>query len=79
LRHRNVSVDTLTSAKVDSDVAEWLELLDSQTNEDRVHGFLASHSYFFHTFLDVCHPHPLYSKVRLGSEYETDFAWFITS
>jgi hypothetical protein len=70
----------LTSEKVDSDVAEYLALLDSQVNEGRVHEFLASHSYFFHMLLlDICYPYPLYSKIRLGSDYETDFASFISS
>jgi hypothetical protein len=70
----------LTSKRVDSDVAEYLALLDSRVTENRVQEFLASHSYFFHgLLLDVCYPYPLYSKVRLGSEYETDFASFISS
>ena len=71
---------SLTLERIDSDVAEYLALLDSRTAEARVHDFLASHSYFFHLLLlDVAYPYPLYTKIRLGGEYETDFVSFITS
>jgi hypothetical protein len=59
---------------------EYGALLDSRVTENRVHEFLASRSYFFHSLLlDVCYPFPLYSKVRFGADYEADFASFITS
>ncbi len=73
-------MDKLTSAQVDSDVTEYLALLDSRADEHKIHGFLVSHAYFFHgLLLDICYPYPLYSKIRLGSEYVTDFVSFISS
>jgi hypothetical protein len=79
-KDRSSRVDKITAKQVDSDVAEYVDLLDSQVTENKVQAFLASHSYFFHMLLlDVCYPYPLYSKVRLGSDFETDFVSFILS
>jgi hypothetical protein len=73
-------MDTITSNQIDSAIAEYLALLDSQVSEHKLHAFLASHSYFFHMLLlDVVYPYPLYSKIRLGNDYETDFTSFIRS
>lgn len=54
--------------------------MDARVREEKAHAFLASHTYFFHGFVDFVYPYPVYySKVRLGSEYVTDFAFFITT
>ena len=65
----------LTSKKVVADVAEFTRLLDSKARESKLQEFLASHSYFFSGMIDVYSPSPLYAKVKLGHDYEVDFAW----
>jgi hypothetical protein len=67
----------LTVAKINSDIAEYEALLDSKASENAVHAFLASHSYFFNGFMALLSDSPLYSKIRLGSEYVTDFTWVL--
>jgi hypothetical protein len=64
--------------KIEEDISEYRSLLDSSATEQRVHEFLASHSYFFNGILRLFGASPLYSKVRLGSEYEIDFVCFDT-
>lgn len=73
-------MDVLTLKQIESDISEYRALLDSRVRENKVQEFLASHSYFFHSLLiDVLYPYPVFSKVRLGNEYETDFAGVIFS
>ncbi|MGB8414444.1 MAG: Shedu anti-phage system protein SduA domain-containing protein [Candidatus Binatus sp.] len=73
-------MDIVTLEQIKSDISEYRSLLDSRVRENKVQEFLASHSYFFHTLLiDVVYPYPVFSKVRLGTEYETDFVGVIPS
>jgi hypothetical protein len=71
-------VKALTRKKIAEDVQEFLGLLDAKTDEQRIHEFLANHSYFFNSILRLSGASPLYSKIRLGSEYEVDFVCFDT-
>jgi hypothetical protein len=68
-------VREITSKKAAADAAEYTKLLDSKARESNLHDFLASHSYFFNGLIDVYNASPLYSKVKLGHDYEVDFAW----
>ncbi|MBK8256214.1 MAG: DUF4263 domain-containing protein [Polyangiaceae bacterium] len=72
-------VEALTPAQVHRDVDEFIALFDAGSKEEDVHQFLATHSYFFNNHLRLLSVCPLYSKIRLGSEFTTDFAWFDTS
>ena len=65
----------LTSKKVAAEVGVFTRLLDSKARESKLQEFLASHSYFFSGLIDVYSPSPLYSKVKIGHDYEVDFAW----
>jgi len=65
----------LTSKKVAAEVDEFTRLLDSKSRESKLQEFLAFHSYFFSGMIDVYSPSPLYSKVKIGHDYEVDFAW----
>ena len=65
----------LTSKKVAAEADEFTRLLDSKARQSKLQEFLASHSYFFSGMIDVYSPSPLYSKVKLGHDYEADFAW----
>lgn len=69
-------VRALTRTKVDADIAEYLKLLDGGAAEAAVHQFLATHFYFFNGLIRLFDVSPLYSKVKLGSQYEVDFAFF---
>jgi hypothetical protein len=69
-------VRSLTLEKVKEDITGYLSLLDAKPTEARLHEFLASHSYFFNGILRLYGYSPLYSKVKLGHDYEVDFAWF---
>ncbi len=69
-------VRALTPKKVENDIAEYRSLLDECASEGRVHEFLASHSYFFNGIIRLYGWSPVYSKVKLGIEYETDFVCF---
>lgn len=69
-------VRALTGRKVEEDIKTYIKLLDSNASEQRIHSFLASHSYFFNGLIRLGGASPLYSKVRLGSDYEIDFVWF---
>jgi hypothetical protein len=71
-------VKALTEEQIESDIADYIKLLDYNASEAEVHDFLASHSYFFNTILRMYGASPLYSKIRLGSQYEVDFAFFDT-
>jgi hypothetical protein len=71
-------VKALTVDKVDQDIKEYERLLDQRCSEQDVHEFLSTHSYFFNGILRLYGASPIYSKIRLGSEYEVDFACFDT-
>ena len=68
----------ISSDQVDRDVSEFTDLLDSEVSEHDLHDFLASHSYFLNPLLRMYGYSPLYSKVKLGAQFEVDFAWFDT-
>src|SRR5262249_1357689 len=69
-------VKALTSEQIVRDIDEFERLLDAQVHESRLHEFLAHHSYFFNTIIRLFGASPLYSKIKLGSEFEIDFACF---
>jgi hypothetical protein len=72
-------VAQLTRPLLEQEIREYRALLDAKAPEAAVHGFLAERSYFFNGELRLSTgASPLYSKIRLGSEYELDFAWFDT-
>lgn len=72
-------VRALTPEKIRNDIKRFVALLDSKEGEGKVHDFLASHSYFFNGILRLTTGYSrLYSKIRLGSDYEIDFVWFDT-
>jgi hypothetical protein len=73
------SVAALTPAQVEKNVAKYEALLDENASEARVHAFLAAHTYFFNGALRLFGPCPVYSKVKLGCDYEVDFAWLDSS
>jgi hypothetical protein len=75
----DLAVRSLTYEQIEADIAEYKRLLDRCAPETEVHQFLASHSYFFNSALRLYGFSPLYSKIRLGHEYEVDFAWVDTS
>jgi len=69
-------VRSLNSIQVDEDIAQYEALLESNATEPKIHDFLAGHSYFFNNYIRLFGPSPMYSKVKLGSDFEVDFAWF---
>jgi hypothetical protein len=69
-------VRALTQRKIANDVATYVRLLDTEASESAVHEFLSAHSYFFSGVLRLDGISPLYAKVKLGAEYEVDFACF---
>jgi hypothetical protein len=69
-------VSKLTSEAVEGHVKEFMTLLNENSKEQAIQSFLEAHSYFFNGPLDLYGMSPLYSKIKLGSEYVTDFAWF---
>jgi len=72
-------VRSLTPQAIEADIDKYDRLLAKRAREQDVQAFLEEHSYFFNGILRLYAPSPLYSKVRLGSEYEMDFAWFDTA
>jgi hypothetical protein len=64
---------TLTKAKVDRDVRSYRKLLDEKKPERALQEFLNAHAYFFHGL--ARHHSPIYSRVKLGTDYETDYAF----
>lgn len=69
-------VRTLTKKRIEDDVQEYIALLDAHAQEATIHEFLALRSYFFNGVIRLYGHSPLYSKIRLGSEYEIDFVCF---
>lgn len=61
-----------------TEIEHFRSLLDNRVSEEVIHQFLATHSYFFNGILRLHGASPLYSKIKLGSDYEVDFAWFDT-
>lgn len=81
-KHNTLPIDplvrSLTIEKVEHDIKEYESLLDEKCSEYIVHEFLSKHTYFFNGILRLYGFSPIYSKIRLGSEYEVDFAFFDT-
>lgn len=73
------TIRALTRARIDDEIREYIALLDANVDESKVQRFLAEHSYFFNDIMRMYSISPLYSKPRLGAEYEADFAFFDTS
>lgn len=73
------AVAALTALQVERDVIEYEALLDKNVPEARVHEFLATHTYFFNGALRLFGFSPVYSKTKLGCDYEVDFAWLDSS
>jgi antiviral defense system Shedu protein SduA len=69
-------VTGLTAADVQDHIREYVSLLNNSSDERPIHRFLANHSYFFQCILRLNGQSPLYSKIKLGNEYEVDFACF---
>ena len=69
-------VKALTPDQLEKDVGEFERFLDGCVREQEVHDFLADHSYFFNHIIRLNGASPLYSKIKLGSEFEIDFACF---
>ncbi len=71
-------VSNLTLAQIEKDALEFTSILDRNAPEARVHEFLATRSYFFNGILRMFGWSPLYSKIKLGSDYEVDFVFVDT-
>lgn len=65
----------ITSQEVKEHIKEYGTLLDSNAPEEHIHQFLATHTYFFNGIVRVFSGLPIYSKVKLGAEYEMDFCY----
>ena len=68
-------VKSLTEDRLDNDIVEYRALLDANVPEERIHNFLSNHTYFFNGVIRLFGSCPVYSKVKLGHNYEVDFAW----
>lgn len=73
---RDPVVKELTKGKVQSAIDSYKSLLDSCAPEQEVHDLLRENSYFFSELMRMHGQSPLYSKIKLGNEYETDFVYF---
>lgn len=73
---RDPAVQALTATRLREEVTEYMSLLNARVREGVVHDFLAERSYFFNGILRLFGYSPLNSKVKLGHDYEVDFAWF---
>jgi hypothetical protein len=72
-------VKQLSVEQIELDIKSYQSILDSSSStENDLHQFLANHSYFFNTRIRLGGVSPLYSKIKLGSEHEVDFAFFDT-
>lgn len=72
----DIEIRKLTATRVRNQVKQFVRILDRNSSEEKVHEFLAAHSYFFFRAIDLYGPSPLFSKIKFGSEYVADFAWF---
>jgi hypothetical protein len=57
-------------------IRHYRRLLDRSAPEEQVQEFLEEHLYFWNGLIRGDTPCPLYAKVRLGSEFVADFAYF---
>lgn len=65
----------MTEDEINNDIKEYKSLLDSGVKEEVIHQFLAEHAYFFNGTVRTFGHSPMYSKVKLGDDYETDFCY----
>lgn len=62
-----------------ADIKRFVRLLDRNASEQAIHRFLATHIHFWNGLLRlVGEGGPLYSKIRLGADYEVDFVFVDT-
>lgn len=69
-------VESLNSDSVEQDISTFTNLLVNQADESSIHTFLSTHSYFFNGIIRLYGASPLYSKIKLGNDFELDFACF---
>lgn len=69
-------VENLTTEQIKDDIEEYESLLDSNADEYKLQSFLEKHSYFFNGIIRLFGASPLYSKIKLGDQFEVDFACF---
>lgn len=68
-------VKRLSVKSIIEDIDNYCFLLDQNESEEVIHQFLANHSYFFNTLIRLFDSSPLYSKIKLGSDFELDFCF----
>ncbi len=73
---RDPAVEKLTRGDVTRAIDEYISLLDASSDEKEIHNIIKENSYFFYGLMRMRGQSPLYSKVKLGNEYETDFLYF---
>lgn len=67
------AVRALSTLRLQEDVAGFVDLLDGPSDEGALHAHLINRSYFFNGLIRLFNPFPVYSKVKLGHQYEVDF------
>lgn len=73
-RAHRVQFAKVPQAEIRRAIIEYEALLENHAPELQIHKFLSEHIYFFNCISR--HTVPIYSKVRLGAEYEADFAFY---
>ena len=68
-------VKRITAQNIKEDIDEYRSLIDRNAPEEVIHQFLANHSYFFNDLIRLFNSSPLYSKIKLGSDFELDFCF----
>jgi hypothetical protein len=66
----------ISEREITAAMERYWRLLDACAREEDVQSFLEEHIYFWTELMRHDTPCPLYSKIRLGSEYVVDFAYF---
>lgn len=69
-----VQMHVLSDERIDKDIRKYESLLGGKAPESSIQAFLASHVYFFNCI--ARHHTPIFSRVKLGSNFEADFAFF---
>ncbi len=65
--------DARPNRTISAAIKEYLTLIDSRPSEEEVRTFIATHLYFWNGLVRA--GSNVYTKVRLGSDYEIDFVW----
>lgn len=73
---RDPEIKTITKERVQSVIREYKSLLDNCGPEQDIHNLIQNNSFFFSGLMRMHGQSPLYSKIRLGSDYVTDFVYF---